>query len=115
MQRGRLTVDTDVRDVTTGTSECDRQFERGGRADSLDGDVGTEAVGELRTTSSGSSTFGIDDDVGAELLRGLAPRCRQIDGDDVARAVEPGARDRGEADRSGPDDRRRRRRAQRVR
>ena len=46
----------------------------------------------------------VDDDVGAELLRGLQPAVGQVDGHDVARAEQPGAHDGGEPDRAGADD-----------
>ena len=46
----------------------------------------------------------VHDDVGAELLRGVEPAVGEIDRDDVARAVQPRAHDRGQADRAGADD-----------
>ena len=57
-----------------------------------------------RTTSSGVLAAVVDDDVGAELLGGLEPAVGQVDGDDVARAEQPGAHDRRQADRAGADD-----------
>ena len=44
------------------------------------------------------------DDVGAELLGRLEPAVGQVDGDDVGWAEQPGAHDRGQADRAGADD-----------
>ena len=46
----------------------------------------------------------VDDDVGAELLGRLEAAVGEVDGDDVARAVEPGAHDGRQADRAGADD-----------
>ena len=81
-----------------------RELEGGRHADRLDGDVGAEAAGQLATTASGVLAAVVDDDVGAELLGRLEPAVGQVDGDDVARAEQPGAHDGGQPDRAGADD-----------
>ena len=68
-------------------------------------DVGAEPIRELANDGHRVLTFGVHRDVGAEALRGVEAVVGEIDRDDVARAVEPGADDRGQADRAGTDDR----------
>ena len=95
---------TDVGNSATRADELGRQFERGGHANRLDRDVGTQAAGHGQNGCECILTSVVDDDVGAELLGGLEPGIGHVDGDDVARAEEAGAHDRGEADRTGTDD-----------
>ena len=45
----------------------------------------------------------VDDDVGPELLGGVEAAVGEVDGDDVARAVQPGTHHHRQTDRSGTD------------
>ena len=90
---------------TSGADEPGRQLEGGGDADGFDGDVGAEAVGELRgPPHSGVLAAVVDHDVGAEGLGRLEAGVDLVDGDDVGGAVELGAEDGGQADGPGADD-----------
>ena len=103
VQRGRFAVHADVGDVTAGTGQRGRQLERRRDTDGLDGDVGPEAVGQVAHDRQRVLSTVVDRDVGAELLGGLEPAVGEIDRDDVTGAEQPGAHDRGQADRPGPD------------
>src|SRR6202000_365009 len=80
------------------------QLEGRGRADCLDRDVRAEAPGYVLDDGDRVLAAVVDGDVGAEALSGLEPRIGQVDRDDVAGAEQPRAGDRGQADRSGPND-----------
>ena len=104
MQRGRLAVHADVGDVAAGPDQRGGELEGRRDADRLDGDVGAEPAGELADDGERVLAAVVDGDVGAELLGRLEPAVGQVDGDDVARAEQPGAHDRRQADRAGADD-----------
>ena len=104
VQGRRLAVHADVGDVTAGSGEPDGQLEGRRHADGLDRHVGAQPTGQLGDDRLRVLSRVVDDDVGAELLRGLQPAVGQIDGHDVTRAEQPSAHDGGEPDRTRADD-----------
>src|SRR6185312_9328710 len=105
VQHGRLAVHADVRDPAARPDQLHRQFEGGGGADRLDGHVRAEPPGEVLDDGRRVLRAVVDGHVGAELPGLLESSVGQVDGDDVARAEQPRARDRGQADRPGAHDR----------
>ena len=105
VQRRRLPVHADVRDVPARTNEVDGELEGLRGADGLDRDVRAKPSGELLDDSQRVLSARVHDDVGSEPLRRLKPGVDEVDRDDVARAEEACGQDRGEADRSRADDR----------
>ena len=98
-------VHTDVRDVTARTSQLSRQLERLGHPHRFDGNVCAQPVGQAPDDLHRVFPTVVHGDVGAELLGGFEPAVREVDGDDVARAEQPGAHDGRQADRPGAHDR----------
>ena len=74
MQRCRVAVNADVRDMPTGPDEFGAELERLGKADGFDRNVGTEAVGELVDERERILAAVVDRHVGAERLRLFEPR-----------------------------------------
>ena len=105
VQRGGLAVHADVGDVATGPGQLDGQLEGGGHADRFDGHVGAQPAGQLADHFQRVLAAVVHRDIRAELLRRLQPGVSQVDRDDVARAEQAGAHDRGQADGAGADDR----------
>src|SRR5580700_1618248 len=108
VQRDRRAVHADVRDPAAGPDQLDRQLEGIRDADGLDGHVRAEPPGkvpgqvpdDLQRVLAGV----VHDHVGAEVLGRFQPGVGQIDRDDVARAEQLRAGDRGQTDRAGADD-----------
>ena len=71
-----------------GRASADGELERLGRADRFDRDVGAQAGGELAHDRARVLPLRVHDDIGTEALGGVEPAVREVDGDDVARAVE---------------------------
>ena len=106
VQGGGLAVHTDVGDVPAGPDQVGGELEGGGHADRLDGDVGTEPVGELaRRLRSGPAR--------PLLTTTSAPNCLAASSRLSARSMATmwlglnsrAPHDRGQADRAGADDR----------
>src|SRR5580693_6683966 len=95
-------------DPAARPDQLDRQLEGIREPDGLDGHVRAEAPGQvpgqvpddLQRVLAGV----VHDHVSAEVLGRIQPGVGQVDGDDVARAEQLRAGDRGQADRSGADD-----------
>src|SRR5262249_34377746 len=79
-----------------------------GRADHLEGVVDAEAAGQLLDGRGHlRSTRGVDEVGGAELLRQLELRLREVDADDARRPAQRGALDDVQADAAAAEDRNR--------
>ena len=104
MQGRGLAVHADVGDVTAGADEPRAQLERVGDANRLDRDVDAEAVGEAGQAFGRVLPGRVDGHVGAELLGCLQARVGEVDGHDVAGAVQRGCHHGRQSDRSGSDD-----------
>jgi hypothetical protein len=103
VQRRRLAVYADVRDMATRPDEFRADLERLGGADSLEDDVGALAVGDLLDALD--DVFVSADDLGrAELERGVQAGFGAVDRDDASGAEQAGGLDRREPDRTCADD-----------
>src|SRR5271170_3585038 len=108
VQRDGPAVHADVRDPATRPDQLDRHLEGSREPDGFDGHVRAEPPGQvpgqvpddLQRVVAGV----VHDHVGAEVLGRIQPGIGQVDGDNVARAEQLRAGDRGQANRPGPDD-----------
>ena len=87
-----------------GRASLTASSKEAGHADGLDGHVRAEPPGQVLDDAERVLARVVDRDVGAELLGRVEPGVGQVDGHDVAGAVQPRAGDRGQADRAGADD-----------
>ena len=94
----------DVRDPAAGPDQLDGQLEGGRDADGLDGHVCAEPPGQIPDDAHRVLAGVVHDHVGSELLGCFQPGVGQVDGDNVARAEQLRAGDRGQADRARADD-----------
>src|SRR5580693_4561870 len=107
VQRDGSAVHADVRDPATRPDQLDRHLEGGREPDGFDGHVRAEPPGQvpgqvpddLQRVLAGV----VHDHVGAEVLGRFQPGVGQVDRDDVARAEQLRAGDRGQADRARAD------------
>src|SRR6185312_6199664 len=104
VQHDRLAVHADVGDPAARPGQLDGQLEGGGHADGLDGHVGAHPAGQVLDHGQRVLAGAVHRDVGTELLGRLEAGVGQVDGHDVAGAVQPCTGDRGQADRPGPYD-----------
>src|SRR5580693_3936929 len=108
VQRDRRAVHADVRDPAARPDQLDRHLEGIRDADGLDGHVRAEPPGQVpgQVPDDPQRVLAgvVHDHVGAEVLGRLQPGIGQVDRDDVARAEQLRASDRGQADRAGADD-----------
>lgn len=70
----------------------------------LDGDVGSEPVGQPSHDGTDIAGATVEGDVGAEAFGRLQPRIRHVHGNDLRGAEELGPDDGGQPDRPGDDD-----------
>src|SRR5580700_6584096 len=107
VQRDRRAVHADVRDPAAGPDQLDRQLEGIRDADGLDGHVRAEPPGQVpgQVPDDPQRVLAgvVHDHVGAEVLGRFEPGVGQVDRDDVARAEQLRAGDRGQADRARAD------------
>src|SRR5580704_17060010 len=108
VQRDRRAVHADVRDPAAGPDQLDRELEGVRDADGLDGHVRAEPPGQVpgQVPDDPQRVLAgvVHDHVGAEVLGRFQPGVGQVDRDDMARAEQLRAGDRGQADRAGADD-----------
>ena len=100
-----LAVHADVGDVAARPHDGQRHVPGRRHADSLDGDIHAETVCEGDHLLLPVRVRRDDAVACAEALRLLDPVGVYVDRDDAARPVEGGCRHRGEANRTGADDR----------
>ena len=90
--------------MPAGPGQRNGELEGGGHADRFDRHVGAEPASQRADHFQRVLAGVVNGDVRAELLRRLQPGVSQVDRDDVARAEQAGAHDRGQADGTRPDD-----------
>src|SRR3984957_6279195 len=101
--RGRA-VHADVGDVPARPNQGNGELEGGGHADRFDRHVGAQAASQGLDHLKRVLLGVVNRDIRAELLGCLQPGVSQVDRDDVTRAVQASAHDRGKADRTRSDD-----------
>src|SRR5580693_8814787 len=108
VQRDGSAVHANVRDPATRPDQLDGQLEGGREPDGFDGHVRAKPPGQVpgQVPDDPQRVLAgvVHDHVGAEVLGRLQPGVGQVDGDNVARAEQLRAGDRGQANRPGPDD-----------